>query len=549
MRQSALIAAAAATGVLAGAGAWWSLRGDAGPRTAAERYLAAWARDDYTAMRALVDAPPADFVARHARTRTDLGASRWRFALTGLDEPGAGRAVGSYRAEITLEGGRVWTYRAELPLLRRDGRWRVSWSPRVLHPALKEGQRLRTRRRRPERADILSASGESLLGHPSGSVQQLLGRLGTLSAAQARRLGAPYREGDLAGLSGLQHQYERRLAGRPELAVQIVTDAGGAVTAVKTLHTFPAQEGAPLRTTIDLRAQEAAVRALKDVTDPVSLVAVRASTGEVLAVANKPGGYNRALMGRYPPGSTFKIVTAAALVAGGMSPSSPVPCPARATVAGREFRNFGHEDHGTVSLREAFARSCNTAFARLAVERLGAERLRETARTFGFDTPLIGGLPAVRASVGAADDGAALAAAALGQGRVLVSPLTMAAVAAAAADGFWRSPRLVSADDAARALDAEGRRPEPPRRLEPGVAEALRDLMSAVVDEGTAAGAGLPPGTAGKTGTAEHGSGEEPPHSWFVGHRGDVAFAVLVEGGGTGAEAAAPIAARFLTGL
>lgn len=130
---------------------------------------------------------------------------------------------------------------------------------------------------------------------------------------------------------------------------------------------------------------------------------------------------------------------------------------------------------------------------------------------------------------------------------MLTSPLNMAGVAAAAADGTWRSPRLVDAALAAQAADAGGRKPEQPKRLEPAVKSALHALMPAVVSEGTAAGVGFPSGTAGKTGTAEYGEGENPPtHAWFIGYRKDVAFAVIVEGGGTGAEAAAPIAAAFL---
>ncbi|MBA9003875.1 penicillin-binding transpeptidase domain-containing protein [Thermomonospora cellulosilytica] len=547
MRRSALVAATVAAAVLAGAGVWWFLRGDDGPRATAERYLAAWGRGDYAAMRALVDAPPADFADRHARLRTDLGASGWRFTPAAVGEPKDDTAGGSYQGQVTLGGGRTWTYHAELPFVRRNGEWRVAWSPRVLHPGLQEGQRLRTSRAWPNRAGILSASGESLVSHPSGSVQQLVGEIGKLPAGQARRLGVPYREGDLGGLSGLQQQYEPRLAGKPALAVQIVDGEGDVV---KTLREFGGEEGAPLRTTIDIRAQESASRALADVSKPASLVAIRASTGEILAVANKPGGYNRALMGQYPPGSTFKIITAAALVAGGVSPSSRVPCPATVNVGGREFRNSERKDHGTLSFRDAFAHSCNTTFARMAVDRLGEKRLGEVARMFGFGAPIIGGLPAVRAAFPATADATALAAASFGQGQVLASPLNMASVAAAAADGTWRSPRLVSAADASRALDAKGRRPEPPRRLEPGVTRALRSLMPAVVSEGTAAGVAFPPGTAGKTGTAEYGSGDRPPtHAWFAGYRGDVAFAVIVEGGGTGAEAAAPIAAEFLRGL
>jgi cell division protein FtsI/penicillin-binding protein 2 len=124
---------------------------------------------------------------------------------------------------------------------------------------------------------------------------------------------------------------------------------------------------------------------------------------------------------------------------------------------------------------------------------------------------------------------------------VVVSPLTMASVAATVASGTWHAPRLVvgAANDGVA-----------PRPLDPGVAAALQSMMQGVVTSGTAAGAGLPPGTIGKTGTAEFGGGSPPPtHAWFVGARGDVAFAVVVYGGGVGGAVAAPIAARFLAGL
>lgn len=255
-------------------------------------------------------------------------------------------------------------------------------------------------------------------------------------------------------------------------------------------------------------------------------------------------------MGQYPPGSTFKVVTAAALVAEGVGVNTRVPCPATTTIGGRSFRNYENEDFGRIPFREAFAHSCNTTFARLAVDRLGQKRLAEVAGQFGFNVPIIAGLPAVRAAFPGNEDDAAFASASFGQGKVLTSPLNMASVAAAAASGTWHSPRLVDASLASQALDAKGRKPVPPKKLEPAVRRALQALMPAVVSEGTAADVGFPSGTAGKTGTAEFGSGEEPPtHAWFIGYRGDIAFAVIVEDGGTGAEAAAPIAAKFLKRL
>lgn len=543
----AVIAALAAV-VLVGAGLVWFLRDEAGPGDTAGRYLSAWQRGDFAAMSALAADPPADFAARHTRLRDDLSVTGWRFSVASQGRPKGDTAGASYSAALDLGGGRTWSYEAALPLVRKDGRWRVEWGQQVLHPELKEGQRLRASRAWPERASIQAADGQSIDHHSSGSVQQLVGPVGKASADDVKNLGRPYRVGDPVGTDGLQRQYEKRLAGTPALAVQVVDAQGKAIRTVKRFGDSAA--GAPLRTTLDLKTQRAAGAALSDVAKPSSLVAVRPSTGEILAVANKPGGYNRALLGRYPPGSTFKVITAAALVAGGLGADSKVACPARTNVGGRTFKNYKYEDFGTVPFRKSFAHSCNTTFARLAVDRLGDKRLTQVARMFGFDAPIIAGLPAVRGAYPPSKDATAFASASFGQGEVLASPLNMAGVAAAAAAGTWRSPHLVDARTASQALDAGGKRPEPQHRLEDGVTRALRTLMPAVVSEGTAAHVGFPAGTAGKTDTAEFGSGDNPPtHAWFIGYRGDVAFAVIVEDGGTGAEAAAPIAARFLRGL
>jgi cell division protein FtsI/penicillin-binding protein 2 len=133
-------------------------------------------------------------------------------------------------------------------------------------------------------------------------------------------------------------------------------------------------------------------------------------------------------------------------------------------------------------------------------------------------------------------DTAERAAAAIGQGRVQASPLHMATVAAAAASGAWRSPRLLTTDPAPEA-----------KPLDPTVVATLRDLMGEVVRSGTGTALSAVPGAAGKTGTAEFGPGNPPAtHAWFIGFRGSLAFAVLVEGGGVGGRVAAPIAASFL---
>jgi cell division protein FtsI/penicillin-binding protein 2 len=208
-------------------------------------------------------------------------------------------------------------------------------------------------------------------------------------------------------------------------------------------------------------------------------------------------------------------------------------------VGGRTFENFEGEVLGAIPFTKAFADSCNTAFVQLADRRLDGAKLAAAARAFGFEAAPSAGLPAITGRFPTPGDDTELAAAAIGQGRVVASPLLMAGVAGAVDNGTWRPPRL-----------AAEAKPAAPRPLDPGVTASLRGLMRAVVQQGTAAPAHLPGGTAGKTGTAEFGSGDPlPTHAWFIGFRGDLAFAVVVEGGGVGGRVAAPIAARFLTAL
>ncbi|WP_449064354.1 penicillin-binding transpeptidase domain-containing protein [Planomonospora algeriensis] len=247
-------------------------------------------------------------------------------------------------------------------------------------------------------------------------------------------------------------------------------------------------------------------------------------------------GAKGAFEGLYPPGSTFKAVTAAALLRTGLTPDSPVPCPGGYTLPnGRHFDNDGGADHGTVPLATAFALSCNTTFAQQAYERLRDGGLRaEAADRFGFRKKPGKSTCRIQDAV-TADD---LGSDAIGQNSVLASPLCMAEVAAAVASGTWR-PAITTEQPPA---DAPA-----PVPLDEGVAAGLRAMMGAVVTRGTAAQAGLPPDTAGKTGTAEVTGARS--HAWFIGYRGDLAFAVLVRNGGSGAATAAPLAARFLRAL
>jgi cell division protein FtsI/penicillin-binding protein 2 len=365
--------------------------------------------------------------------------------------------------------------------------------------------------------------------------------MGAITAEELTSLGAPYVATDTVGQTGIEGAFERQLAGTPGGQV-LVTDAQGKTVATAT--TFTAKPGADVQTSIDPHVELAAEHALDGVTQPAAVVAVQASTGAVLAAVSRPTAmpFDRALEGRYPPGSTFKVVTAADLLTSGLTPGSPATCPTTISVGGRTFHNFEGEGAPNLPLSQAFAISCNTAFIGLAKGVSGAS-LVTTAGLFGFGTDPKLGLPAFGGRVPAPKDAVEQAATSIGQAGVLASPLQMASVAAAVDSGAYHPPRLVagSADDTAA-----------PTTLAPAVVAGLRTMMAEVTASGTGKAA-VVPGKApvsGKTGTAEFGTANPPAtHAWFIGYQGDIAFAVLVEGGGVGGAVAAPLGGKFVAGL
>ncbi|HWC12094.1 MAG TPA: penicillin-binding transpeptidase domain-containing protein, partial [Acidimicrobiales bacterium] len=384
-------------------------------------------------------------------------------------------------------------------------------------------------------AGVFFQRGAGRLPATDAFAPQVLGTLGEITAERLEQLGAPYLMGDRVGLAGIEGARERQLAGGPSGEVRL-REAGGRV--VQVLHRFPGTAPEPVRVILDPAVQQAAHQALAGVTRPAALVAVDSATGDVRAIVSRPlnEAFNRALVGQYPPGSTFKIVTTAGLLSGGLRPDETVPCPAETNAGGRTFVNFESGALGPVPFATAFAQSCNTAFVSLS-SRLSGPALAETAARFGFGSSYDVGMPVASGRFPVPGDATERAAAAVGQGRVLASPLHMASVTAAVASGAWRAPRLF----------ADGSQGDV-KPLDGGVAAALRALMERVVREGTGTAAARPGQViGGKTGTAEFGSGDPPPtHAWFVGYRGSLAFAIVVEGGGVGGRVAAPIAARFL---
>lgn len=366
----------------------------------------------------------------------------------------------------------------------------------------------------------------------------LLGSVGPATQDQVLASEGRVALGDITGTSGLQAAQDEVLAGQPALSIRVATGEGRDPYELKAFEPVP---GADVTITLDPAIQEAADEAIATAPTPAGLVAIRPSTGDVVAVANGPAGadgFNRAMIGRYAPGSTFKVASSYALLERGVTPDDIVPCPPT-TVVGKEFRNAGGFALGDVPFREVFARSCNTSFVEES-RVVTAQELTDAAAQLGF-RPFDLGVPVRLGSVPVTDSEAGHAADMIGQGQVEASPLVVALMSASVAAGRSVEPRLV-VDGAAPASGAG----EP---LPAATVEALRSLMRSVVTEGTGEALLEVPGDPvhAKTGTAEYGE-EVPPrtHAWVTGYQGDLAFAVLVEDGSSGGGVAAPVAARFL---
>jgi cell division protein FtsI/penicillin-binding protein 2 len=307
--------------------------------------------------------------------------------------------------------------------------------------------------------------------------------------------------------------------------------------------------------------QQAADVALRGTTENSSLVAIDIRTGDVLAVANGPAakaGDDRALNGRYAPGSTFKIVTAQALLGQGVKLTDTVACPPDIVVNGKNFSNYdGLGSMGNVAFEKDFTESCNTAFIG-AEQKLTTTALSDAAAAFGVHGAWDLGVTSFSGDVPSANSPEEQAADAIGQGKVLMSPLAMAVVSAAVASGTPRSPRLVldprPSNTAPAPLPSGSPQPSIAPRPSPTPLPALRNanqlrsLMLETVRTGTAHVLSMGDRPIGaKTGTAQYGSETQPgQHAWMVGFLGNIAFAVIVERGDTGATTAGPPARTFL---
>jgi cell division protein FtsI/penicillin-binding protein 2 len=408
----------------------------------------------------------------------------------------------------------------------------------------------------------------------------VLGSVGEATAEQIEASEGALTAGDVTGIGGLQQQYDEQLRGTDAVVIRAQRAdltreqiQSSATDPRRVLFEVAPTPGTPLKTTLDPALQTLAETTLEKVGPASAIVALRPSTGAVLAAASGPGsnGYNTAMLGQYAPGSIFKMVDSLAMFRNGLTPDSKVECTPTLTVDGRTFKNaegYPEGSLGSVSLRDAFAHSCNTAFI-AARDKVSQGQLEAAAMAMGLavEAPALGA-EAFLGSVPAEAAGTEHAASMIGQGKVLLSPLAAAMMAGSVAKGAPVSPQLVLNPDGGAAAagtttgstapaaqpsataTAEAPSAASGQPITAAEAASLADMMRAVVTSGHAGFLSSVPGApvGAKTGTAEFGN-ENPPktHAWIVAVHGDLAVAVFVEDGGLGATTSGPLLKEFLT--
>ncbi|MBO0869538.1 MAG: penicillin-binding protein [Micromonosporaceae bacterium] len=628
---SGLTAVLAMAGLLLGS--LTACSGQEGPENSITAFLTGWTQGQFDPNLQIIDANggPVSGTEVAAAIKTLEGGLAPRKPKLTPEKAKVSKDQATVAIDVSwqIADGATWSYQSSMPLQLKEKKWRPVWSPSVVQPDLKDGDKISVRSTPATRGDILDGKGAPIVSqqpvvyigvqpnavtdvnalvaaldrafksigkqvgltdlpsriqqagptsfvdivvlrdsdyqqiraqiHPLPGMRFRTGTLplaptttfaravlGSVGAVTKERMDAhpgKYVASDQVGFGGLQEQYDDRLRGKPGISVVI---PGAQGEADKFLYQVKPTNGQTVQTSLDVRTQNAAEKALAGEPKRAAIVAIRISDGAILALANGPGAapLDLALSARVPPGSTFKTVTATSLLdAGKITVNTPVQCSQTLVVNGYTIHNSDGEQLGTFPLHIDFAHSCNTAFARLAPQ-LGPTGLRDTGTQLGLGVAWDLGLSAFSGSVSANGDATEQAAAAFGQGRTVVSPVAMAALAAAVSRGQWKQPRLV--------LDPAPANPAPDQpALKPATVAALKQMMREVVTGGTATKVKSVPGAPiyGKTGTAEYDNNPAHTHSWFIGFRGDIAFAVFVENGGLSSTKAVPIAGAFFRNL
>ncbi len=607
--------------------------GDSSAEPTVDQFLLDWEQGNYQAAAALTTGQPQAVATELSSAYGNLDATDLVLSMGHITQDG-GSALALFNASIDLgSSGLQWTYGGRFRLQESGSTWRVVWSPSVIVPQLRAGDRLAVVQEAYPRAALLASDGQplsvpsstyligvipnqlhgsqvltfaqrlvtalELSGLPAAQVagqiraslsnqfQELftltparyaslrsrlvgipgiqirhtrqrlyvsiapdvVGAVGTETASILREDGEPYRPGMTVGLSGLQQTFQSRLAGTPTTAVVIENAKGDEPYEPQV---FQGLRGTPVRTTLNYDDQLAANSALADLPGSAVIVAVQADSGRILAVSShQAGGMPQLspLAGEYQPGQSFTIVSGAALLATGhVLPTSKIGCSPSSQVNGRNFANVPADP---VSLRtnstfgKDFSLHCSTAFTVLSEIPSFQSQLSIASTELGigaqWQLPLSG--HPFSGTIGQEIGEGKVAADAIGQGDVRVSPLAMALAAAAVDSGRWHAPSLVSESQSSDPSVVAAK-----ETISTQVLSELQALMHDAVTHGSGSAANVGGNVYGQVGNAGLGGKGRLSISWFVGYQGGIAFAVaeLVK---SPSNSAASVAGSFLRNI
>jgi hypothetical protein len=447
---------------------------------------------------------------------TATGAS----SQTGASQAGAAETV-SFDVSAQVKGG-TWTYRGSLDVVQSsNGKTAVRWAPSVLYPALGADQSLQA-------GPVTATAASTTITDQNGT---------PLTAAQFP---------SLRDILPTIAQSSTAAGGTSGTGVEVVNASGTGVAAAKV---FTQPKAATVKTTLDAKLQataEAAMRLPQVNGKSTGVVVIRPSDGHILAIAYSGGDGDIAINNPQAPGSSMKILTSAALFdKAGMSPSSTAPCNSQQMAASEQFHNEQDvPNNPQASVLDDFTRSCNTGFISAAFDKLVSGGQSSTAladeatNVFGFGSWSIGGgVQTADPKIPTDEQGGDNAAQFIGQGRVQLTPLLLASVAATVQHGSFKQPVLMPDQQQTSA----------PSALSGTTDRELQEMMRAVVRQsyGTAHPVlGDLSGTVGaKTGTAEVPSGTD---GWMTAYNDNIAVSSVVIGGSSGAGTAGYVVRSLL---
>ncbi|MGY5059059.1 penicillin-binding transpeptidase domain-containing protein [Streptomyces sp. 900105755] len=485
-------------------------------QTTARTFLSSWQQGKVTQAAAVTDDSKAciKLLTGYAKDAHVTGVTLTEGTRTG------GKVPFSVKATVSYKGvSKPLSYDSAFTVVRRtsDGKPVVNWHAAVVHPDLADGDTLVT--------------GES--GTPP--IKALDRDGGEVTTAKYPSLGSV--------LDGLREKFGKEAGGKAGVELRVVRGTASQKAKLSDKTLLELSKGTPgtVKTTLSPTLQAAAEKQVTTQKN-ASVVMMRPSTGEVLAVANSSHGFNVAFQGSLAPGSTMKIVTSTMLFEKGLiTPDASHPCPKTYKLAGWTFHNDGDSEIKKGTFKLSFGASCNNAFIDFAPKLSNSDLTTEAQQVYGLGMNNWAiGVPTFDGSV-PVQSGAQMGASLIGQGGVRMNPLNMASVSATVDTGSFHQPYLVDPSVDNRTIAKAS------RTMSSKTQAQLKEVMQYTAGYGTAAKAmsGLSSSCGAKTGSAEV-DGQKKPNGWFTAYCGDFAAAGVVQAGGHGGDTAGPIVAALL---